>query len=237
MAEAARKYISFILPIPGAVAFAHLTKPDPGPRQAKVGNKNPRYSITVAFDKATFAESGKAVYGAAVAEAVKNNFPWTSIKELHATKNLRLPLQDGDQLLAKAKENAERQKVLGKDGKVDPAMLKLYPGAWVLKFESDNPPVVSKLDASGDPTPSDPSVVYRGSFVYVSGAMTAYEGGNETVKEAVGIKIYLDEVLFARDGEKIAGGGGRPPAGNVFKGIIPKIATDTSDLHDDEIPF
>lgn len=175
------------------------------------------------FEPKAFMQNGKAkgepkygltmLFDPAVVEPLK-----AKAKEVALAKwpgrplaELKFPFRNGDAEAAKAKAK-------GKDGS-------FYVGKVVVKSDSKYQPQI--VDQDKNPI-IDKNRVFSGCYGYAELNFVAYDGVNGGQD---GVKAYVNFVLVARPGKRIAG----KDAATVFAGI--KGGTSQKNPMDDEVPF
>lgn len=196
------------------IVFPNLIEAKPVMRNGKaVGD--PKYSVTHLLTE----DQAKRAAGVLVA-AAKAKWPNRDIKADIKSNEFNWPLVPG----SKAKAAAEK-----KDKNGD-----FYEGATVLKADTKYPPMlVDEAKQEVDPrNPGADKVFYSGCYTHVVLAAHAYDGvsgGSD------GVKVYLQAVMKAGDGERLIG----RTASDVFAGIEGGASDEdpTGGVADDDIPF
>lgn len=176
---------------PGRFSYANVWKPFKGDDGTEKYNTAFLIKKT---DKATLKKFNKAVEQAVAANPDK----------LKGKKNLKLPLNDGD----------ERET---KDGKKDPA----YKGCYYINASSDTQPGI--VDSAGDQI-TDARKFYSGCIGYISVNLFAFSN-----KGNAGIGCGLNNVMKTEDDEPLTAG--RKSAAEDFEDII--VDSDDEDYDSD----
>lgn len=176
------------------VVFPNLLEPKPVMRNGRAVGE-PVYSITLLLDQ-EHVDEAKPI----AVKVAKEKWPSRNFGEDIATGQFNWPFKDGN----KVKADAEKK---GKNGD-------FYADKTVLKASSKFPPgLLDEKKRVVDPNvPFSKNLFYSGCYCHVEIAFNAYDGVSGG---ADGVKVYLQNVMKAGDGERLIG----RSVQDVFAGI------------------
>lgn len=195
-----------------------------------------KFEVTCLFPKAELPQVMSTINAAKKAIADL----WPSADAAFVTAVMHRSIRDGDKLLAAMKQQDAARGTKRAEKKL------WLAGHYVIRPKSgaDYPPTVyDQYGAEIAQAANVKTKVYGGSYGYANLAAKAFEGNTDSGGEIQPVvAFYLNAYMWAKDGQKIGGGGRPTTAAEAFAGLIQKPSSvdptaGADDEDDDPIPF